>query len=304
MSFMILACAVSVYYVAVTWNHAVKLDKASNSSVHDLDAIISKGSFGNILSNILVPVSLFVVIIEIGSGFCTFLETSSSRRLRKLQRKLRSFQSWSFLILVVLLFLILFLNFVIFSPLGPMNFEISSEKLAQSMLQNLLSLTNVDEFKIETVWNQLQYECCGVYSYADWTNILNNTVPDSCCKLHTPNCTIYINGCLNSLSKHIKIQVTSETITYYYIISIMSVVSSMFIMGCLFHAFQLKNPFPEHIVKSIQHSKIAEDKNAEVNVTDAQNEMAHLDDNQVNTAFNRECEKILTMMITMLVTQR
>ncbi|GCC20441.1 hypothetical protein chiPu_0019001 [Chiloscyllium punctatum] len=40
---------------------------------------------------------------------------------------------------------------------------------------------NIDEL-------QKQFRCCGSTSYRDWLTILNNTVPDSCCKNETQNC--------------------------------------------------------------------------------------------------------------------
>ncbi|XP_043537722.1 CD63 antigen isoform X2 [Chiloscyllium punctatum] len=63
---------------------------------------------------------------------------------------------------------------------------------------------NIDEL-------QKQFRCCGSTSYRDWLTILNNTVPDSCCKNETQNCgktptpnKVYEEGCVNVINTWLK----------------------------------------------------------------------------------------------------
>ncbi|XP_060677008.1 CD63 antigen [Hemiscyllium ocellatum] len=63
---------------------------------------------------------------------------------------------------------------------------------------------NIDEL-------QKQFHCCGSTSYRDWLTILNNTVPDSCCKNETQNCgktptpnKVYEAGCVSVINMWLK----------------------------------------------------------------------------------------------------
>ncbi|XP_069762817.1 CD63 antigen isoform X2 [Narcine bancroftii] len=53
---------------------------------------------------------------------------------------------------------------------------------------------------------QKQFKCCGGVQYSDWFPQLNNTVPDSCCRVIKKGCgkntsasNIYVEGCIKSI---------------------------------------------------------------------------------------------------------
>ncbi|XP_048379472.1 CD63 antigen isoform X2 [Stegostoma tigrinum] len=63
---------------------------------------------------------------------------------------------------------------------------------------------NIDEL-------QKQFSCCGSASYNDWLPLLNDTVPDSCCKAERPGCgskptssNINKEGCVNVINAWLK----------------------------------------------------------------------------------------------------
>ncbi|XP_048449502.1 CD63 antigen [Rhincodon typus] len=63
---------------------------------------------------------------------------------------------------------------------------------------------NIDEL-------QKQFNCCGSFSYRDWLPLLNQTVPDSCCKDEYPGCgsnptssNINEEGCVNVINAWLK----------------------------------------------------------------------------------------------------
>ena len=98
------------------------------------------------------------------------------------------------------------------------------------------------EDETATQWNktQITLKCCGLDGYTDWTEIEQDIVPDSCCRIPKPGCgknlsveNIYQRGCQEKLTQHIKRQYITQTQDeqiFYLIVSIVFFASANVIM--------------------------------------------------------------------------
>ena len=94
----------------------------------------------------------------------------------------------------------------------------------------------------QNIWYKVQivFQCCGFYSYTDWTKIERDVVPDSCCRIYKAGCgrnflleNIYQRGCERKLTAHIKQQYIIQTRVeqiFYWVVSIVFLSSATLIM--------------------------------------------------------------------------
>ena len=96
--------------------------------------------------------------------------------------------------------------------------KFDSERLDSDIKTNMMAKINSTDFKsTDSILNYIQQklECCGVQDPSDWqnnNNFKNETFPDSCCKVETPNCgqnyrpdDIFQDGCLTDMMHKITI---------------------------------------------------------------------------------------------------
>ena len=93
----------------------------------------------------------------------------------------------------------------------------------------------------QNIWYKVQivFQCCGFYSYNDWTKIERDIVPDSCCRIYKAGCgrnfsmeNIYQRGCEEKLTEHIKQQYipqTQDEQIFYVLVSIVFSVAAILI---------------------------------------------------------------------------
>ncbi|CAB4041373.1 CD63 antigen [Paramuricea clavata] len=96
--------------------------------------------------------------------------------------------------------------------------KFDSERLDSDIKTNMMAKINSTDFKsTDSILNYIQQklECCGVQNPSDWqnnNNFNNETFPDSCCKVETPNCgqnyrpdDIFQDGCQTDMMHKITI---------------------------------------------------------------------------------------------------
>ena len=107
---------------------------------------------------------------------------------------------------------------------------------------------------MDTIQHHLK--CCGVHSYRDW-NIASTQVPDSCCKLNSPQCAydlydgnnhmelleerIYVSGCLNEIRTLMEIQLAPLISVYSGIgvlIAVIQLITILLIILLIFLIFR------------------------------------------------------------------
>ena len=196
-------------------------------------------SFNNILVWVfLIIVSLFLCVLAVK---CSFSCIDTFYKGYQHKRSNRDCLNIAFVMLRTTLFIFLIVQF--FSMCirlwtFSVSCEIISTMLPLSMDFKKLYISGMITPK-KLMWDKLQlnYECCGVNNYTDWTNISVNTFPNSCCKLHAINsgnipCGIDdINqaGCAKHFASHISHYVRHDILFFLVpTLSLMLSVSLLF----------------------------------------------------------------------------
>ena len=113
--------------------------------------------------------------------------------------------------------------------------EVIADRLFTSMESQFY-----EQDTIKRSWDkvQLNYDCCGAQNYTDWSRILTDKVPHSCCKVHASGCgnisvnvdAIYHAGCAKSFASHISDQVKLQSVYFIIFLLLIGVINLLVVL--------------------------------------------------------------------------
>ena len=200
----------------INWTHNITLDKMTTTFIKVHDMKFPAASNMEDLGILILTICGCLVEVSGVLGCCLWWNASKSGRQRPTKRRV-DFCRFSFVLLMAALLLITACS-RIYLYYKLRHFDVHEEVLVHAV-KNTMTHFPYDA-EVAKSWNKLQigYECCGISNYSDWYQILENRVPDSCCKAYKTDCAknistgnIYQNGCLQNLAFHVNEQVRYQT---------------------------------------------------------------------------------------------
>ena len=162
---------------------------------------------------------------------------------RERQRKISTFMAVVVSVVTVLLFV--FTTYLSVHSLMMLrnvpDFRLFHPSYKENTFELFSRVWSLQKILTQNIWYKVQivFQCCGFYSYTDWTKIERDVVPDSCCRIYEAGCgrnfsmeNIYGGGCEEKFTEHIKqqyiIQTQDEQI-FYLLVSIVFSVAAILI---------------------------------------------------------------------------